>query len=173
MRTGCTGGDKGGEEEHREISLPDNVSVTVPIPEQERGSRRGEREETPLLGLHNPGGSGARLQPAEVLGELPSFLFFLAVGIVIVWDFEPLWEQAWYLCPTKTNPLAFVSAGCCREYKAPLPLYHTLLPRRSVLKLRTTGRRRREALEVNLLSKFFLPCQLELAYRLCWCIFWF
>lgn len=94
-----------------------------------RGTRRWEREETPLLGLHKPDGSGVRLHPAEVLGELPSFLFFLAVGIVISWVFEPLWEQAWYLCPTKTNRLAFVSAGCCRECKAPLPLHHTLLAR--------------------------------------------
>lgn len=66
------------------------MSVTVPIQERGRGTRTWEHEETPLLGLHKPGGSGARFQPAEVQVELPNFLFFLAKGIVINWDFEPL-----------------------------------------------------------------------------------
>lgn len=40
------------------------------------------------------------------------------------------------------------------EYKAPLPSHHTLFTRETyILKLRTTGGRRREALEINLLSK--------------------
>lgn len=88
------------------------VSVTVPVPEQERGTRRWEHEKTPLLGLRKPCRSGARFQPAEVQVEFPSFLFFLAMGIVMTWDFEPLWDQAWYLCPTKISQFAFVSAGC-------------------------------------------------------------
>lgn len=81
------------------------------------------------LGPRKPGGSGARFQPTEVQAELRSFLFFLAMGIVITWDFEPLWEQAWYLCLTKTNRFAFVSAGCSKEYKAPLLPHRTLLAR--------------------------------------------
>lgn len=152
VRTGCTDRNKGGEKEHREnIPFWQHVSVTVPIPEQERGTRRWEREETPLLGLPKPSGSAARFQPTEVQVELRSFLF-LAMAVVIPWDFEPLWEQAWYLCPTKTSRFAFVSAG--RSFYSPAVHYW---PGRPVLKLRMTGGKEEGGLRSELSIQILSP----------------
>jgi len=106
--------DKDGEKQNREnIPAWQCVSVAVLFPEQGRGTRRWKPKETPLLGLRKPSRSGARFQPREVQAELPNFPLLLAMGIVIARDFEPLWEQAWYVCPTKTSGFALVSAGQC------------------------------------------------------------
>lgn len=103
--------DKDGEKEKKKnIPARHHVSVAVPSPEQGRRRRRWDPEETHFPGLHVPGGPGARFLPREVQAEPPSFLF-LAMSIGTTWDLERLWEQARYLCPTKTSRFAFVSAG--------------------------------------------------------------
>lgn len=69
--------------------------------------------------------------------------------------------------PPKPTGLPLLQLATVRSIKLLYPPTVHYWPGMRVLKLRTTGGRRREALEVNFLSQFFLPSHLELAYHLC------
>lgn len=94
------------------IPAPHHVSMAVlPSPEQEEEPGGGNLRKLISRGCIRQVGLGPGSCPEKFKQNPPSFLFFLAMSTSTAWDFEPLWEQARYFCPTKTSRFAFVSAG--------------------------------------------------------------
>lgn len=164
----------GVEEDRENIRACQDVSEAVTPPEQAKG-KAGNWGNT-LAGLCNPNSCGVTSQPREVQADLPSLLFFLAMGTLTVRDFEFLWEEVWYLCPTKIHGFAFVSAGHFFPTTKIEVLFCYVFSYRLFGKIEQFSnlewpeRGERPSWWIFYPSSF-LSCQLELSKPLCWCIF--
>lgn len=145
VRTGCMDRDKDGEKENREnIPVWQHVSVAEPFPEQGRGTRRWEPEETPLLAPRKPSGSGARFSPETFKLSSPISCSSWQWALLLLGILSLCGSRHGTSAPPKPIGLplfhlASISQQGCRTSLPPPP--YAIWPGRPVLKLRMTGGR--------------------------------